>query len=117
MTQHHKINYVEMAAVDLHATKAFFTNAFAWQFTDYGPQYCAFNTQGIDGGFYAVDEEIVFPPGMPLIVLYSDNLERSMQHVKDAGGSIVKEIFAFPGGQRFHFVEPSGNELAIWCDK
>lgn len=91
-----------MAAIDLSATKAFFTNAFSWQFTDYGPQYSSFDTQGIDGGFYAVDEDIVFPPGMPLIVLYSDNLEQSMQQVKAAGGTIVKEIFTFTGGQRFN---------------
>jgi len=116
MTQHHKINYVEIAAIDLNATKQFFTKAFEWQFTDYGPQYSSFNTQGIDGGFYAVDEKIIFPKGMPLIVLYSNDLERSMKQVQEAGGLIVKDIFEFPGGKRFHFIEPSGNELAIWSD-
>ena len=117
MTEHHKINYVEMAAIDLIATKAFFTQAFNWQFTDYGPQYSAFDTQGIDGGFYQVNEAVKFPESVPLIVIYSNDLTESMARVINAGGLIVKDIFSFPGGQRFHFKEPSGNELAIWSDK
>ena len=92
MSQHHKINYVEMATVDLAATKAFFSAAFSWQFVDYGPEYSSFTTQGVNGGFYHVNEAIVFPQGTPLIVLYSDNLAGSMSQVTSAGGDIVKAL-------------------------
>lgn len=116
MNEHEKINYVEFAAKDLVATKNFFENAFDWTFQDYGPEYAAFSNQGLDGGFYQADLSSKTDQGSALLVLYSNNLEASLEKVEQAGGKIVKSIFAFPGGRRFHFEEPSGNELAVWSD-
>lgn len=104
-----KIDYVELPGVDLPKVKAFYGDAFGWKFTDYGPGYTAFE-EGIDGGFHggeAVDAK-------PLIILYAHDLEAMEAKVRAAGGKITKSIFAFPGGRRFHFTDPAGNELAVW---
>lgn len=114
MNEHEKINYVEFPAKDLSATKTFFTEAFGWTFEDYGPGYAAFSNQGLDGGFYASELVSSSEGGAALIVLYSDDLEATAHKVEAAGGIISKAIFSFPGGRRFHFLEPSGNELAVW---
>lgn len=111
-----KINYVEFPARDIEATKLFFTTVFAWSFTDYGPEYTAFSDQGINGGFYQSENASTTATGGALIVLYSDALEEVHKRVEQAGGSILKPIFSFPGGRRFHFAEPGGNELAVWSD-
>jgi len=111
-----KINYVEFPARDIEATKTFFTAVFGWNFNDYGPEYTAFANQGINGGFYRSDSASSTETGGALIVLYSDTLEEVQERVERAGGSILKPIFSFPGGRRFHFAEPSGNELAVWSD-
>lgn len=111
-----KINYVEFPAKNLKLTKSFFASVFGWSFEDFGPEYAAFSNQGIDGGFYKSDGVSSTEAGGALIVLYSDSLEEVQQRVEAAGGSIVKPIFSFPGGRRFHFTEPSGNELAVWTD-
>ena len=116
MNQHEKLNYVEFAAKDLLATKAFFTQAFAWDFVDYGPEYTAFSNQGLDGGFYKADMKSHSDNGGALLVFYSQQLEATLAKVEKAGGRINKPIFAFPGGRRFHFIEPSGNEFAVWGD-
>lgn len=108
------INYVEFKAKDLQEVKTFYSKVFGWTFTDYGPDYTAFSNSGLEGGFEKTEEKIV---NGALIVLYYDNLEDIQQKVVQAGGSIVKDIFSFPGGRRFHFEDPSGNELAIWSDK
>ena len=113
MTDNH-INYVEFMANDLNQVKTFYTRAFGWQFTDYGPEYTAFSESGLQGGFYFSEEKIVQGA---LVVLYHHHLESVLETVKATGGSIVKDIFSFPGGRRFHFADPSGNELAIWSDK
>jgi hypothetical protein len=111
------INYVEFPARDLDATKAFFSNAFGWTFQDYGPDYTAFSNAGLEGGFFKSDLAAHSEKGSALIVLYSSELEETRAKVVEAGGIVVRDIFAFPGGQRFHFQEPSGNELAVWSDK
>lgn len=116
MPAHEKINYVEFPARDLARTKRFFEDAFGWSFVDYGPEYAAFSDQGLDGGFYKSDQSATTDRGSALIVLFSQALEETQTKVVSAGGRIVKPIFAFPGGRRFHFVEPSGNELAVWSD-
>ncbi len=108
------INYVEFPASDLAATKAFFSAAFNWQFTDYGPNYSSFDEQGIGGGFFRAPLCSTTNTGGALIVLLSNDLDASLQAVEQAGGVIIKEIFEFPGGKRFQFTEPSGNELAVW---
>ena len=114
MNNNEKINYVEFPARDIAATKAFFTAAFGWTFEDYGPQYCAFTDAGLNGGFFKSDVAPASSSNAALIVLFSADLEASQTYVEAAGGIINKAIFAFPGGRRFHFVEPSGNELAVW---
>ena len=114
MPAHETINYVEYAARDLQATAAFFESAFGWTFTHYGPDYIAFVGQGLDGGFYRADLAASSAQGSALIVFYSERLEETLAKVTAAGAEIVKPIFDFPGGRRFHFTEPSGNEFAVW---
>lgn len=116
MNKHEKINYVEFPAKDLEATKKFFNTAFGWKFTDYGPEYIAFEKVGLDGGFYLSEQISSTANGGALIVLYSNNLEATMEKITDAGGTIVKPIFSFPGGSRFHFTDPNGNEFAVWSE-
>ncbi|WP_159911276.1 VOC family protein [Pantoea sp. 18069] len=114
MPAHETINYVEYPARNLEATAAFFAAAFGWTFTHYGPDYMAFSGQGLDGGFYRAERAASTAQGSALIVFYSERLEETLAKVEAAGGEIVKPIFSFPGGRRFHFTEPSGNELAVW---
>ena len=116
MNQHEKMNYVEFPAKDLTATKAFFESAFGWSFTDYGPEYTAFENQGLDGGFFQSDLASSTEKGAALIVFYSNQLEATLAKVEKAGGLILKPIYSFPGGRRFHFTEPSGNEFAVWSE-
>ncbi len=111
MREDGKIDYVEFPGKDLDATKAFYAAAFGWSFTDYGPSYAAFEGQGADGGFTSDAEEA---PAKPLVVLYAHDLGAMLARVTAAGADIVRPIFAFPGGRRFHFRDPSGNELAVW---
>ena len=117
MNTHEKINYVEFAAGDLEATKQFFSQCFGWEFEDYGPDYTAFSNEGLDGGFYRAPLASRAAQGGALLVFYSNDLESTQDKVKAAGGEIVKPIFNFPGGRRFQFVEPSGNEFGVWTDK
>lgn len=117
MHQHEKIDYVEFPSCDMPATKAFFATVFTWQFKEYAPEYCAFSNAGIEGGFFHAKEPALSSNGSVLLIFYSEALERSRQKVIDAGGTIVQEIFSFPGGRRFHFTEPGGSEFAIWSDK
>lgn len=109
---HHGIDYVEFTVKDLAAARAFYTQAFGWAFNEYGPGYLGIRKHGggESGGMYVGD----VVRGGPLVVLYSDDLEASVARVREAGGEITKEIFDFPGGRRFHFLDPSGNELAVW---
>jgi len=116
MNRHEKINYIEFPASDIKATKTFFADAFDWTFEDYGPEYAAFADQGIDGGFFKSDLSASADQGSALVVFYSRDLEATRVKVEKSGGVITKPIFSFPGGRRFHFTEPSGNELAVWSD-
>ena len=114
---HALINYIEFPAKDLAATQTFFQQAFGWKFTSYGPEYIAFYESGVAGGFFQSELYADTESGSALIVLYSKNLEETQTIVEQSGGQISKPIFSFPGGRRFHFKEPSGNELAVWSDK
>ncbi|MCB1974132.1 MAG: VOC family protein [Burkholderiaceae bacterium] len=116
MPIHEKMNYVEYPSRNLEATKAFFQAAFGWSFADYGPEYAAFSDQGLDGGFFQSDMAASTDNGSALIVFYSARLEETQAKITAAGGQIVKPIFAFPGGRRFHFTEPGGNEFAVWAE-
>jgi predicted enzyme related to lactoylglutathione lyase len=109
-----RIDYIEFPATDLARVKAFYTRVFGWTFTDYGEGYTAFEDGRLTGGFYraaAVDA------GGPLVVIYTDDLASMQQAIEHAGGRIVRPVFAFPGGRRFHFSDPSGNVLAVWSEK
>ena len=114
MNIHEKINYLEFPAKDIDATKTFFSTVFAWEFADYGPDYTAFANAGINGGFFKSDLIVSTANGSALVVFYSDNLEQTLSKITQAGGTIIKPIFEFPGGRRFHFGDPNGNEYAVW---
>lgn len=116
MNEHGKLNYIEFPAVDMQATKDFFSAAFGWSFEDFGPDYTAFSNAGLDGGFYQSEMKSSAENGAALAIFYSSDLESTQTNVIDAGGTISQAIFSFPGGRRFHFIEPSGNELAVWSD-
>ena len=114
MRENGKLDYLEMPATNgsLDSVKAFYARAFGWTFTDYGPTYAAYE-EGLDGGFDAAPDA----NAQPLPVLYADDLEAMAEVVENSGGTIVKPIFSFPGGRRFHFTDPAGNELAMWSEK
>lgn len=116
MKAHEKIDYVEFPARDIEATKRFFRTVFDWSFEDYGPDYTAFSNQGIDGGFYKSELAATTEKGSALIVFYSKELEGTQSKIVAAGGEIIRPIFSFPGGRRFHFSDPNGNEFAVWSD-
>ncbi|GLS26684.1 VOC family protein [Marinibactrum halimedae] len=113
---HHHINYIEIPTKDLESTKSFFALVFGWTFQDFGPDYSSFLACGVDGGFFTSEQSVSTVTGSPLIVIYSQDLEATLQSVESAGGKVVKPIFSFPGGRRFHFEEPSGNEYAVWSE-
>lgn len=117
MHEHEKINYVEFPSKDLEATKKFFSSAFDWSFVDYGPEYTAFSNQGLDGGFFKSNLTVSTEHGSALIVFYSNDLEATQSKIENSGGSILQPVFSFPGGRRFHFADPGGNEYAVWSDK
>jgi predicted enzyme related to lactoylglutathione lyase len=112
-TKNIQINYIEFPATNLPAVKDFYSKAFGWEFIDYGPDYAAFNDGQLDGGFTTA--ATAAKPGA-LVILFSEDLEGSLQTIKSLGGEISKPIFDFPGGRRFHFLDPSGNELAVWSE-
>jgi predicted enzyme related to lactoylglutathione lyase len=112
MQQDGKIDYVELPGGNLPGAKAFYAAAFGWTFIDYGPDYASFD-EGLQGGFQSGADEV---PAAPLVILYAHDLEAMAEKVRAAGGEIVKPIFSFPGGRRFHFRDPAGNELAVWSE-
>lgn len=116
MNEHEKINYVEFPARDIEKAKVFFSDAFGWEFEDYGPEYSAFSNQGLDGGFFKSDQCVSTENGSALIVLFSNDIESTQSKVEYAGGKVIKPIFSFPGGRRFHFEDPNGNEYAVWAE-
>ena len=107
-----QIDYIEFPCADLLATKRFYTEVFGWKFTDYGPEYTSFEDGRLSGGFAQADG-----PGIgPLVVIYSEDLDATRRRVEAAGVKTFKE-HSFPGGRRFHFKDPGGNELAVWSEK
>ena len=116
MGKHEKINYVEFPSRNIEVTKAFFTEVFGWTFVDYGPEYSSFSNSGIDGGFFKSELISTTNNGSALIVFYSKKLEETQSKIVNTGGYIIKPIFLFPGGRRFHFTDPNGNEYAVWSD-
>ena len=114
MGAHHHFNYIELPASNMAAMKAFYRAVFGWSYVDYGPSYAAITGAGMDGGFDG-DSGARKPSDQgPRVVLYSEDVEASEKAVLNAGGEITVPVFSFPGGRRFHFKDPSGNELAVW---
>lgn len=116
MNEHEKINYVEFPAKNIEKSKTFFSKVFNWSFIDYGPDYTAFSNEGINGGFFQSNLHCSTDSGSALIVFYSNKLEATLAKVEKFGGKIIKPIFTFPGGCRFHFSDPNENEFAVWSD-
>ena len=108
-----QIDYLELPASDIEKTKTFYNSVFGWKFEDYGPDYASFHDGRMAGGFTT---ESPTPGKGVLLVIYSSDLAAVQKKVLAAGGKIVKEIFSFPGGRRFHFTDPNGNELAVWSE-
>jgi predicted enzyme related to lactoylglutathione lyase len=112
--QHHAIDYIEFTVTDLAQAKRFYTAAFGWAFNDYGPSYAGIHKEG-GGEVGGLCEGPEVRTGGPLVVLFSNDLEATLANVQQAGGRITKDPFEFPGGRRFHFTDPSGNELGVWA--
>ena len=106
-----KIDYIELPALDLAAMKRFYGEAFGWEFEDWGPAYVAFSKAGLEGGFAKTEQTP--PRGGAIIILATNDLDAAEKGVEKASGKIVAH-HEFPGGKRFHFLDPSGNELAVW---
>jgi len=113
MREDGKIDYVEFPCTDLPSTRRFYEAAFGWRFAEYGPTYLAFENAGLDGGFQG---NPAAAPARPLVVVFTRALEAMLTTVERAGGTITVPIFQFPGGRRFHFRDPAGNELAVWSE-
>ena len=109
-----RIDYIEFSVKSVPDAKRFYGAAFGWTFEDYGPDYAGFADGRLAGGFSKVDK---VRPGGPLIVIFALDLAAAESRVRAAGGGIVRPTFSFPGGRRFHFTDPSGNELAVWSDR
>jgi hypothetical protein len=109
-----RIDYIEMAATDVGAVRRFYEEAFGWKFTDYGPEYTAFEDGRLAGGFTTGRTPA---RGGALVVLFAVDIDAAQRRVQAAGGTVVKPTFSFPGGRRFHFTDPAGNELAVWTDR
>lgn len=109
---HEQIQYIEFISKDIEQAKNFYSKCFDWKFTDYGPEYTSFEGKYVDGGFTS-GQPI---NGSILIVLYSEDIESTKNKIIKAGGTVVKDIFSFPGGKRFQFKDPDGYELAVWTE-
>ena len=112
-----KVDYIELPAADFSKQQLFFESVFNWKFTSYGPEYHAFTDDHIDGGFYKSDTQSLASNGAALVIFYAMDLEAVEAKVISAGGVISTAVFNFPGGRRFHFTDPHGNEFAVWTDK
>ena len=108
-----RIDYIEFPLADIAKTKSFYGEVFGWKFTDYGADYTSFEDGRLAGGF-SKERQVI--QGGPLIVIYARDLSATQMTVRSAGGKISKETFSFPGGRRFHFTDPNGNELTVWSE-
>ena len=115
--RNNKINYIEIPVRDIATTKDFFGKLFGWQYTDFGSDYCSINNAGVDGGFFKSDNAGFSSATGPLVVFYYHDLETIKKKIVSLSGVIIKNIFSFPGGRRFHFTDVNQNEFAIWSDK
>lgn len=113
MSQHHAIDYVEITVTDLGEAKRFYSEAFGWEFNEYGPEYAGI--RGAQGEVGGLRQDVEVRSGGPFVLLFSDELDKSAEAVRRAGGQVVNGPYEFPGGRRFHFTDPSGNELGVWA--
>ena len=116
MSGENKIDYIEIPAKDLVLARSFFEGLFGWKFDDYGPDYIAFGDGRIAGGFFRSDKTVSVANGSVLVVFYTKELEALVERVVELGGTISQEIYSFPGGRRFHFLDPNSNEYAVWSE-
>lgn len=114
--KHHEISYIEFGAQDLASTRAFYEAAFGWEFNDYGPEYSGIKAPDSDHEFGGLNASATPARGGPLVLLFSNNLDATVDDVRDAGGTIVAEPYEFPGGRRFEFTDPSGNHLGVFAN-
>jgi predicted enzyme related to lactoylglutathione lyase len=114
-SRHHTLDYVELGAPDLAAAMAFYSRAFGWSFKEYGGEYAGIRAADGDGEVGGLNPAAEGGPGGPLVLLFSDDLDASVQSVLDAGGEIVRDPYSFPGGRRFCLRDPAGNELGVWA--
>jgi predicted enzyme related to lactoylglutathione lyase len=112
--QDRRVDYIEFGATDIGRTKQFYQQVFGWRFEDYGPDYTSFQDGRLNGGF---TKDAPVRPANPLVVMYAVQLDAIEAKITQAGGKIVRQAYTFPGGRRFHFSDPNGNELAVWTDK
>lgn len=112
MRVENRIDYVEIPVTDPAKAREFFAALFGWEFQEWGPDYLSFVDGRLDGGLCRADTPA--PATGVLLVFYSEDLHRDTSRIRQLGGTISKQIFDFPGGQRFHFVDPVGNEYAMW---
>jgi hypothetical protein len=106
-----RIDYIEFTVGEIARSRHFYGEAFGWSFTDYGPDYCEFKDGRLTGGFTTSGTPRL---GGPLIILYADDLAATQGRLEKLGAKIVKPIFSFLGGRRFHFTDLDGYELAVW---
>jgi hypothetical protein len=111
--QDRRVDYVEFGATDIERTRRFYERVFGWRFEDYGPDYTSFQDGRLSGGF---TRDAPVRPANPLVVIYATQLEEMEAKIRSEGGQVVRPTYEFPGGRRFHFRDPSGNELAVWTD-
>ena len=119
MNRDQRLDYIEFPATDFAAIEAFYGSVFGWKFESYGDAYLAFTEHRLEGGFYKAEPNLKSRQdnGATLAVFYADSLEETLGRVEAAGGQVSRPIFEFPGGRRFHFTDPHGNELAVWSDQ
>ena len=111
--KNHAIDYLEFPLVEYEATKSFYPEVFGWEFQDWGPDYMCFVGAGINLGFNRSLQPAAATNGV-LVVIFAEDLEQTEAAVLAAGGKILRETFEFPGGRRFQFADPNGNELGVW---
>ncbi len=114
MRAENRIDYVEIPVTDMKKARPFFEAMFGWEFQEWGDEYFSFSDGRLDGGMRLSSEPA--PATGVLLVFFSEDLERDVERVKELGGTISQEIFSFPGGRRFHFIDPVGTEFAIWAE-